>query len=375
MPHMYDYKLNNAGTSPFGRVKEERAVKLAAKARPLMRGSASSLFSVREGQPHEEVRERSQMGPSIGPCGRARAGTGTLGCGLWQWGIDQHDRGRDHHGRRDHNRRSHDDGRTHDDSRGHILLDHCCRQVRSHSGLHHLDEDSGLFDVLIPAFSKAYPQYNVKVVAVGSGQALTLGQNGDADVLLVHSPAAELTFMSKGYGIDRKAVMYNDFIIVGPASDPAKIKGLTSATEAFAKIAAAKALFFTRGDASGTNAAELALWKAAKITPSGSWYVKTGQGMGQTLTITDQKGGYTLSDRATYLADKSSLRLQILVQGDKALFNQYHVITCKKAKNLQGANDFMNWIVSPDVQTNVIGTYGVAKYGQQLFIPNAGKVQ
>ena len=236
-------------------------------------------------------------------------------------------------------------------------------------------KDSGLFDVLIPAFTKAYPQYNVKVVAVGSGQALTLGQNGDADVLLVHSPAAELTFMSNGYGIDRKAVMYNDFIIVGPASDPAKIKGLTSATAAFAKIAAAKALFFTRGDASGTNAAELALWKAANIAPSGSWYVKTGQGMGQTLTITDQKDGYTLSDRATYLADKSSLKLQILVQGDKALFNQYHVITCKKAKNVQGANDFMNWIVSPDVQKNVIGTYGVTKYGQQLFIPNAGTAQ
>jgi tungstate transport system substrate-binding protein len=236
-------------------------------------------------------------------------------------------------------------------------------------------KDSGLFDVLIPAFTKAYPQYNVKVVAVGSGQALTLGQNGDADVLLVHSPAAETTFMSKGYGIDRKAVMYNDFIIVGPASDPAKIKGLTSATEAFAKIAAAKALFYTRGDASGTNAAELALWKAARIIPTGSWYVKTGQGMGQTLTITDQKNGYTLSDRATYLADKGSLKLEILVEGDKALFNQYHVITCKNAKNLQGANDFMNWIVSADVQKNIIGTYGVDKYGQQLFVPNAGQVK
>ena len=236
-------------------------------------------------------------------------------------------------------------------------------------------KDSGLFDVLIPAFTKAYPQYNVKVVAVGSGQALTLGQNGDADVLLVHSPAAELTFMAGGYGIDRKAVMYKDFIVVGPASDPAKVKGLTSATEAFAKIAAAKALFYTRGDASGTNAAELVLWKAANITPSGSWYVKTGQGMGQTLTIADQKSGYTLADRATYLANKASLKLAILVEGDKALFNQYHVITCKKAKNIQGANDFMNWIVSADVQQNVIATYGVTKYGQQLFIPNAGKVQ
>ena len=236
-------------------------------------------------------------------------------------------------------------------------------------------QDSGLFDVLIPAFTKAFPQYNVKVVAVGSGEALTLGQNGDADVLLVHSPAAELDFMTKGYGVDRKAVMYNDFIIVGPASDPAKIKGLTSAAEAFKKIAAAKATFYTRGDNSGTNAKELTIWKAAGITPTGAWYVKTGQGMGETLTIADQKAGYTLSDRATYLAKKASLKLEVLVEGDKALFNQYHVITCKAAKNVQGANDFMNWIVSADVQKNVIGTFGVDKYGRQLFVPNAGQVQ
>jgi tungstate transport system substrate-binding protein len=232
-------------------------------------------------------------------------------------------------------------------------------------------KDSGLFDVLIPAFSKAFPQYNIKVVAVGSGEALKLGQSGDADVLLVHSPAAEQDFMTKGYGVERKAVMYNDFIIVGPASDPAKIKGMKTAVEAFAAIAKAQAPFFTRGDASGTNAAELALWKKANITPSGSWYIKTGQGMGETLTITDQKNGYTLSDRATYLAKKSSLQLQILVEGDPALFNQYHVITCKAAKNVQGANDFLNWIISPTVQQNVIAPYGKDKFGQSLFVPNA----
>jgi tungstate transport system substrate-binding protein len=223
-------------------------------------------------------------------------------------------------------------------------------------------QDSGLFDVLIPAFEKAYPQYKVKVVAVGSGEALTLGQTGDADVLLVHSPAAEETFMKQGYGVARKAVMYND---------PAKIKGMTSAADAFAAIAKAKALFYTRGDNSGTYTKELSIWKSAKITPSGTWYQKTGQGMGETLTISDQKSGYTLSDRATYLSKKSSLKLEILVQGDTDLFNQYHVITCKKAKNVQGGNDFMNWIVSPTVQNGIIASFGKDTYGQALFTPNA----
>jgi tungstate transport system substrate-binding protein len=237
-------------------------------------------------------------------------------------------------------------------------------------------QDSGLFDVLIPAFNKAYPNYDVKVVAVGSGEALTLGQTGNADVLLVHSPAAEEDFMKNGYGVDRKAVMYNDFIIVGPPADPAGIKGLTVATDAFKKIADAKALFYSRGDKSGTNTKELAIWKAAGITPSGDWYQTTGQGMGETLTICDQKGGYTLADRGTWLARKDGLSgLTLLVEGDKALFNQYHVITCKGAKNVQGANDFMDWIVSADVQQNIIGKFGVDKYGQQLFVPNAGTAQ
>jgi tungstate transport system substrate-binding protein len=233
-------------------------------------------------------------------------------------------------------------------------------------------QDSGLFDVLIPAFKQAYPQYDVKVVAVGSGEALKLGQTGDADVLLVHSPAAEQTFMDAGYGVDRKAVMYNDFVIVGPATDPAGIKGMTVAADAFKKISDSTSLFYTRGDQSGTNTKELAIWKAATITPAGDWYQTTGQGMGETLTIADQKGGYTLTDRATWLAKKDALKnLTLLVEGDKALFNQYHVITCKGAKNVQGANDFMNWIVSSDVQQNIIATFGVDKYGQALFVPNA----
>ena len=237
-------------------------------------------------------------------------------------------------------------------------------------------QDSGLFDVLIPAFTDAFPQYNVKVVAVGSGEALKLGETGDADVLLVHSPAAETEFMKAGYGVDRKAVMYNDFIIVGPPADPAKIKGMTDASDAFGKIAAAQALFFSRGDKSGTNAKELGLWKEAGITPSGDWYQITGQGMGETLTIADQKGGYTLADRGTWLAKKDSLKnLELLVESDKALFNQYHVITCTAAKNMQGANDFMNWIISPDVQQNIIGTFGVDEYGQALFVPNAATAE
>lgn len=235
-------------------------------------------------------------------------------------------------------------------------------------------QDSGLFDVLIPAFSEAYPQYTVKVVAVGSGEALKLGETGDADVLLVHSPAAEEEFMANGYGVEREAVMYNDFIIVGPAEDPAKIRGTTDASDAFTAIAAAEALFFSRGDDSGTHNKEKAVWKEAGITPEGDWYQTTGQGMGETLTITDQKSGNTLADRGTYLSKKDTLSLEILVEGDKALFNQYHVITVKDAKNPQGGTDFLNWIISPPAQ-ELIGTFGIEEFGQPLFVPNAGQVE
>lgn len=234
-------------------------------------------------------------------------------------------------------------------------------------------QDAGLFEVLIPAFEAEYP-YRVKVIAVGSGEALALGSTGDADVLLVHSPAAEDAFMQKGLGLERRPVMYNDFIVVGPETDPAKIKGMNSAAAAFARIAGAEALFFSRGDHSGTYDKELSLWGAAGIAPQGNWYRSTGQGMGETLTIADQAGGYTLSDRATYLGKRNALpNLQILVEGDDVLFNQYHIIVVKNARNLPGARDFANWIVSARVQNELIGAFGVERFGQPLFVPNAGE--
>ena len=239
-------------------------------------------------------------------------------------------------------------------------------------------QNSGLLDVLIPLFEQQ-TGYTVKTVAVGSGAALTMGQQGNADVLLVHSPAAEVSYMSGGYGKDRVLVMHNDFIIVGPSSDPAGIKGDTSAVDAFKKIAAAGSTFISRGDNSGTNAKELALWKSAGVDPAGTkatWYVSTGQGMGATLTIASQKAAYTLTDRATFLANQANLQLGISVEKDNSLLNVYHVITVNPNKwpkvNYTGAVAFMNWIVSPATQA-FIGKFGVDKYGQQLFIPDAGK--
>ena len=236
-------------------------------------------------------------------------------------------------------------------------------------------QDSGLLDVLIPDF-QTRTGYTVQTVAVGSGEAMKMGQECNADVLLVHSPSAEKDFMSNNYGSDRRLVMHNDFIIVGPAADPAGIKGLTSAVEAFTKIADAQSPFITRGDASGTNSKELAIWKSANITPEGAWYVESGQGMGATLRIASEQGAYTLSDRATYLANKATLSLDILVEGDAALLNIYHVIVVNPANcpsvNNAGAIAFADYMVSTEAQ-NLIGTFGVDKYGQALFTPDAGK--
>jgi tungstate transport system substrate-binding protein len=236
-------------------------------------------------------------------------------------------------------------------------------------------QDSGLLDALIPAFEKA-SGYKVKTVAVGSGQALAMGKAGNADVLLVHSPAAEKEFMDGGYGVDRRLVMHNDFVIVGPASDPAGVKGTKTAVDGMKAIAGAQSPFISRGDKSGTNAAELALWKKAGITPQGAWYQESGQGMGATLTIASEKGAYTLTDRSTYLAQKDKLDLEILLQGDPALLNIYHVISVDPAKwpivNAAGATAFADYLTSSDGQA-LIGAFGLDKYGQQLFFPDAGK--
>jgi len=237
-------------------------------------------------------------------------------------------------------------------------------------------QDSGLLDVLIPIFEKN-TGYFVKTIAVGSGQAMAMGQKGEADVLLVHSPAAEKKFVAEGYGINRRIVMHNDFIIVGPSKDPAKIKGIKLASEAFKKIATSNALFLSRGDNSGTHAKEKAIWKAAGINPEREkWYQQTGLGMGQTLNVAAEKKGYTLADRGTYLALKKNLGLDILVEGDAILLNIYHVIEVNPVKwpkvNAAGGKSFADFMVSKETQ-EVIKTFGVEKFGSPLFFPDAGK--
>lgn len=236
-------------------------------------------------------------------------------------------------------------------------------------------QDSGLLDEMIPVFEKD-TGYKVKVVAVGSGAAIQMGQEGNADVLLVHSPAAEKTFVADGWGINRKLVMHNDFVIVGPAADPAGIKGTATAAEAFTKIANAQANFISRGDKSGTHTMELGLWKIASITPEGEWYVESGQGMGATLTIASEKSAYTLTDRATYLANKDTYSLEILVEGDNALLNVYHVISVNPDKwpkvNEAGAEAFADFFTSEKGQ-DMIAVFGTEKFGQPLFTPDAEK--
>jgi tungstate transport system substrate-binding protein len=235
-------------------------------------------------------------------------------------------------------------------------------------------QDSGLLDYLLPLYKKE-TGVTVDVVAVGSGQALQLGKDGNADVLLVHSPSAEVDFMNEGNSTRRDPVMYNDFVIIGPADDPAGIKGMTSAADAFKKIADTQSPFISRGDKSGTNAKELAIWKAAGIEPQGDWYINAGAGMGEVLTMAKEKQAYTLSDRGTYLAQtKENLDLPILVEGDKTLFNPYHVITVDPSKNpkIQGdlANQFADWLISVPTQLE-IGQFGMADFGQALFTPNS----
>jgi tungstate transport system substrate-binding protein len=235
-------------------------------------------------------------------------------------------------------------------------------------------ENSGLLDYILPHFEEKY-NTEVKVVAVGTGQALEMGKNGDADVLLVHAKASELEFVEQGYGIDRHDVMYNDFIIVGPAEDPAGIKDAagSDASAALKLIAEKKATFTSRGDDSGTHKKELELWKAAGIEPAGDWYKSVGQGMGPSLTFASENKAYIMTDRATYLSMLDNLDLEILVEGDPLLFNQYGIIKVNPDKhpgvNIDGADKFVEWILSDEIQ-NMIAEFGKAEFGQSLFIPN-----
>jgi tungstate transport system substrate-binding protein len=234
-------------------------------------------------------------------------------------------------------------------------------------------QDSGLLDELIPLFEKQ-TGYQIKTIAVGSGQAIAMGKRGEADVLLVHSPDAEKALVADGAGINRRIVMHNDFVLLGPATDPAGVAKHTAA-ESFQRVASTKSLFMSRGDNSGTHVQELKLWKAAGIAVEGqAWYQQTGQGMGQTLAIAAEKKAYTLSDRGTYLALKKKIGLAILHEGDPSLMNVYHVIEVNPARfpkvNAAGARAFADFMVSKPVQAR-IKEFGIKLYGSPLFFPDA----
>jgi tungstate transport system substrate-binding protein len=236
-------------------------------------------------------------------------------------------------------------------------------------------QDSGLLDVLVPLFEKK-TGYAVKTISVGTGQALALGAKGEADVCLVHAPDSEKKYVTDGLLVNRRLVMHNDFLLVGPAGDPAKIQGMTSAVEAMRRLAEAKATFVSRGDNSGTHQLEKKLWQEAKVEPAGSWYLQAGQGMGATLGIGSEKQGYVLTDRATYLAFKKRVQLVPLVERDRILLNIYSVLEPNPAKfsriNVAGGKAFADFMVSAEVQ-EIIRTFGVDKFGEPLFFPDAGK--
>lgn len=235
-------------------------------------------------------------------------------------------------------------------------------------------ENSGLLAEILPKFTEE-TGIEVKVVAVGTGQALQMGKDGEADILLVHAKSSEEEFVAEGHGTDRSDVMYNDFIIVGPQDDPANVQAEAGqdTLAAFRQIANQNVKFYSRGDDSGTHKMELNLWKLAGITPEGDWYLSAGRGMGEVLQMASEGLGYTLTDRATYLAMEKDLDLKVIVEGDQQLFNQYGVIPVNPEKNDQinaeGAQIFKEWILSERGQ-QIIGEFGKAEYGQSLFIPN-----
>lgn len=240
-------------------------------------------------------------------------------------------------------------------------------------------QDSGLLDAILPDFTYK-TGYEADVIAVGSGEAMKMGENGEADVLLVHSPSAEKEFVAAGHSPARYDVMYNDFILIGPKDDPAGIKAAApdNAQEAFRKISDVQATFISRADESGTHKKELTIWDKLGVTPSGDWYVESGKGMGDVITMTNEMLGYTLSDRATWLNMSEGTDLQIITEGDKDLFNQYGVMVVDPSKNDQinaeGALAFQEWILSDETQA-LIGEYGVEEYGGALFTPNAVKAE
>lgn len=236
-------------------------------------------------------------------------------------------------------------------------------------------EDSGLLDVLVPLFEKQ-TGYSVKTVSVGTGQALALAAKGDADVVLVHAPDLEKKYVAEGKLLNRRLVMYNDFVIIGPKDDRAKVRSIKSAASALRAIAQAKANFVSRGDNSGTHLLEKSLWKAAGIEPKGGWYIETGQGMDATLGVANERSAYTITDRGTYLAYGKRISLPVLVEADRALLNIYSVMEVNPANepriNSEGGKAFADFMIAPQTQ-NVIRTFGVEKFGQSLFVPVAGK--
>ncbi len=237
--------------------------------------------------------------------------------------------------------------------------------------------DAGLLDSLLPVFERR-TGYAVKVIAVGSGQALEMGRRGDADVVLSHAPEAEHALVDSGYFVRRRLVMHNDFLVVGSAADPAGLRGLSDAVAAFRRVADHRAPFVSRGDQSGTHQRERILWRDAGVTPSraGSWYIESGQGMGATLQLADEKHAYTLTDRATYLAWRDKLQLVPMVEGDPLLYNVYHVLELNPTNapriNVAGGKAFADFMVAPATQA-LIAQFGKSRFGQSLFVPDAGK--
>jgi tungstate transport system substrate-binding protein len=236
-------------------------------------------------------------------------------------------------------------------------------------------QDSGLLDVLVPLFERQ-SGYSVKTISVGTGQALALAARGEADVTLAHAPSLEKKYLADGKMHNRRLVMYNDFLLIGPESDPAKVRDEKSVVAALRRIAEGKARFVSRGDKSGTHTLELSLWKTAGVTPGAPWYIEAGQGMGATLGIASDRQGYTVTDRATLLAFARRVDLKPMVEGDKLLLNMYSVMEVNPANgprvNAAGGKAFADFMLAPGTQA-VIKTFGVGTYGQPLFVPIAGK--